>query len=429
MRVVLTRREGLDSDDGVSIFIVALAQGFTDLGHEVKLVVGSLGDRAEYQHLLSPRLALSVTALSSAPMKGLAPLFGWLRAKRLIDDFAPALVIHSEAVPLPLRGTVVHVVHDLEPRHGPLAPIRRSIRRFSARRADHVVATTSELRAALVRDLGVPEESLLLIPKCIDSGAYRSLPLQARERAILHAGTLPYKDPAATIRAFHALNDPSVRLYVTGAITTPVVEAISMLPDRLRAQVITMGAVGRDAVRKLHGQVRVAAFPTRYKVPVGSATVMEAIASGTPIVGSPHLSRDVLADRVNGVVAETKAESFAAALRSVLDDGALWRRLSEAAKQMATRFDARTIARDYLRLASAPQRQTRGSAPPIQKRCKENPDDPGLLPGRQVRQIVSPRGSEARSRRYRCSELLLRTNRLARSKARIGAGRRIGRQG
>lgn len=362
MRIVLTRREGLDSDDGVSIFIVALAQGFRDLGHEVKLVVGSLGDRAEYQRLLSPRFDLSITALSSTPLKGGASLRRWLHAKRVIDNFAPALVIHSEAVPLPLRGTVVHVVHDLEPRRGPLAPLWRSIRRFSARRADHVVATTSELRAALVHDLGMPAEKLLLIPKCIDGGAYRGLPLQARERAILHAGTLPYKNPVATIHAFHALNDASVRLYVTGAVTAPLAEAIAMLPDRLRAQVITTGSVGRDAVRKLHGQVRVAAFPTRYTVPVGSATVMEAIASGTPIVGSPRLSRDVLADRVNGIVVETKAELFAAALRSVLDDDALWRQLSEGAKRMAERFVAPTIARHYLRLAAVAQRQAHGSA-------------------------------------------------------------------
>jgi len=38
MRVVLTRRESLESPDGVSIFMVSLAQALLELQHEVKIV-------------------------------------------------------------------------------------------------------------------------------------------------------------------------------------------------------------------------------------------------------------------------------------------------------------------------------------------------------------------------------------------------------
>jgi glycosyltransferase involved in cell wall biosynthesis len=212
MRIVLTRREGLDSPDGVNIFLVALGQALSDLGHEVKLVVGSLQSEAEYRRLLAPRLDLPILALSSTPLTGPASAIAWLRAKRAIDRFRPDLVVHSEAVPLPLRGIVVQAVHDLEPRSGRLAPIWRSIRRFSARRSHYVVATTTELRDELVRDLGLPPHKFVVIPKCIELQAYQGASASARERAILHSGTLPYKDPVATIRAFSALNDPSVRM-------------------------------------------------------------------------------------------------------------------------------------------------------------------------------------------------------------------------
>jgi len=47
MRVVLTRREPLDTPDGINIFIVSLAQALSDLDHEVKIVVGSLQSHAE----------------------------------------------------------------------------------------------------------------------------------------------------------------------------------------------------------------------------------------------------------------------------------------------------------------------------------------------------------------------------------------------
>jgi glycosyltransferase involved in cell wall biosynthesis len=352
MRVVLTRREALDSPDGVSIFIVSLAQALSELNHEVTIVVGSLQSRAEYRRLLAPRLELPIFALSRTPLTGLASARAWLWAKSAIDRFGPDLVIHSEAVPLPLRGTIVHVVHDLEPRNGRLAPVWRSIRRFSARRADYVVATTTELRDELVRDLGMPSHQIAVIPKCIDRQAYQSLDLAARERAILHAGTLPYKNPAATIRAFGALDDPSVRLYVTGDVTGPTQEALDALPDRLRNGVTLIGPAGGEIVRRLHGRVRIAAFPTRYAIPVASATVMEAVAAGTPIVGSSRLSRDVLADGVNGLVVDTDPSAMAAALRAVLNDDTLWSRLSAGAGRIVERFDAFRVASQYIKLGS-----------------------------------------------------------------------------
>jgi glycosyltransferase involved in cell wall biosynthesis len=371
MRVVLTRREALDTPDGVNIFIVSLAQALSDLGHDVKIVVGSLESHAEYLRLLGPRLDLSILALSHTPLTGLASGAAWLRAKWAIDRFGPDLVIHNEAVPLPLRGTIVHVVHDLEPRRGRLAPVWRTIRRFSARRADHVVATTTELHDELVRDLGMPPHRLALIPKCVDLQAYRGACLASRERAILHAGTQPYKDPGATIRAFGALDDPSVALYVTGDITGPTQEAVDALPDRIRRRVGLLGPADGESVRRLHGQVRIAAFPSRYAIPVASATVMEAVASGTPIVGSSRLSRDLLVGGVNGLMADSDASAMAAALRAVLNDDALWSWLSTGAGRIAKRFDAIRVARQYIELATShrpsrePERSPRPARQPV----------------------------------------------------------------
>ncbi len=156
MRIVLTRRESLESPDGVSIFIVALAQAMLELGHQVQIVVGAFDSQAEFQRMLSPRLELPIIGLTRKPSTGPASLAAWLRAIGVINGFRPDLVIHSETVPLPLHGTTVQVVHDLERRKGALAAVRRTIRRISTRRCHHVVASTSELREELVRDLGCP---------------------------------------------------------------------------------------------------------------------------------------------------------------------------------------------------------------------------------------------------------------------------------
>lgn len=354
MRIVLTRREALDSPDGVSIFIVALAQALLELGHEVRIVVGTFESRAKFQRLLSPRLELPIIGLSQTKLIGPASIAAWLRAMGIINRFLPDLVIHSETVPLPLHGTIVQIVHDLERRKGALAAAWRAIRRMSTRRCHHVVASTTELQEELVRDLGLPRDQILKIPKCIDRQSYTYRGLADRERAILHAGTSPYKAPEKTIRAFGALNDPSVRLYVAGEITRPVKEAADALPEPIRGRVVLLGVEEGARVRELHSRVRVAAFPTSYTVPVASATVMEAVATGTPIVGSSRLSRDVLADGVNGVVVEPQAEAMAAALKAVLDDDDLWSRLSAGARQRVREFDAHGVAKQYMELAGSP---------------------------------------------------------------------------
>jgi hypothetical protein len=387
MRFVLTRREALGSPDGVNIFIVALAQALSDLEHEVWVVVGSLESHEEYRRLLAPRLDLPILALSRTPLTGLASAAAWLRAKRAIDRFGPDLVIHSEALPLPFRSATVQIVHDLEPRRGLLAPVRRTIRLFITRRSDHVVATTTELRDELVRDLGMPLHQLVVIPKCIELQAYRGAGLAARERAILQAGTWPYKNPGATIRAFAALDDPSVTLYVTGDVTGPIREAVGALPDRIRGRVILLGRADGLTVRRLHGQVRVAAFPTRYASPVASATVMEAVAFGTPLVGSSRLSRDVLADGVNGLVVEADPSAMAVAFRAVLNDDALWSRLSAGASRVVEPFDAVRIARQYVELASASR--SRVAAPALISETRLTRHSPWI--GSKTQSSIRPR--------------------------------------
>jgi len=125
---------------------------------------------------------------------------------------------------------------------------------------------------------------------------------------------------------------------------------VNALPDRLNSCVTFMGPADGQIVRNLHCRVRVAAFPTRYATPVASATVMEAIASGTPIVGSARLSRDVLGDGENGIVVDTDPNAMATALRALLNDDGLWSRLSSGAARMAERFDAIRVAGEYIRL-------------------------------------------------------------------------------
>src|SRR3954452_14100056 len=102
MRVVLTRREPLDSPDGVSIFIVSLAQALCDLGHGIEIVAGSCQE-AEFRRLLAPRIDLPILALSRTTPTGPASIAAWLRAKWAIDHFGPPALPGSLRHPLKRR--------------------------------------------------------------------------------------------------------------------------------------------------------------------------------------------------------------------------------------------------------------------------------------------------------------------------------------
>ena len=87
MRIVLTRRDGLGSPDGASIFIVSLAQALIELWHEMRIVLGDLEDPARYRKPLAPRVDLPIVALSDKPRPGLASA---LRLAKRCDAFRRA---------------------------------------------------------------------------------------------------------------------------------------------------------------------------------------------------------------------------------------------------------------------------------------------------------------------------------------------------
>jgi glycosyltransferase involved in cell wall biosynthesis len=273
-----------------------------------------------------------------------------MRGRQEICRFAPDLVIHNEAVPIPLPALIMNVVNDLQKSSSRMAPLWGAIRKLAARYSDCLIATTHELQAELCRELRMDPTEIAVVTKCVDLSTCTSVPLPQRERAIFHSGTLPYKDPVATLRAFNLLADATATLYVAGEVTVAVARAMDEFPAEIGARVKLLGEVDGATVRAHHARARVASFPSKYTVPVGSSTVLEAIASCTPILGSPDLSKDVLVHGANGIVCETDPRALCSGMRALLNDDDLWTDLSEGARQMRRRFGAPDVAKQYLKL-------------------------------------------------------------------------------
>jgi glycosyltransferase involved in cell wall biosynthesis len=353
---VITRRSKLDFRDGINVFIFALADALSDAGHEVALIATRTGDRERLRSMFAMRSEPALKSIERArPRFGVEGLTaGWLlRGARSIGRHQPDLVINNGALPFAVPGTSCNLAHDLgweRPRKFDL--LRRWYKRYAYGRCDHIVSLGSEVGAGLAGQLGLPPERIRVIPPCVDLPASVAARSSVRDDAIFHSGTEAYKDPAATIRAFAALGERPTRLLVEGGLTDDVSRQVMALPAATRARVELLGELPADRIRRLFGSVKVASFPTRYAVPTASATVVEAIAAGTPIVGSTLLSADLVRHDGNGLACRDDGERLSAFGR-LLDDPARWAAMAGEAVAMAPRFAAEAVAESYLSLIDA----------------------------------------------------------------------------
>ena len=356
MRIVLTRREALDVPDGINIFLFTLAEALLDRGHEVIIVSSAASDPKKIREYYPLRNWPDVVPLGThTSVHYTRSLRAWLaKGKQVIRGLRPDMVIVNGAVPVRLDALTCTVSHDAEKRMERFPMLRDGFKRFCYRKSDLIVATCDEVRSALSRDLKVPETRISVIPTCVKLSTYTNRPAGERENAILHMGTVDYKNPLGTLNAFAALKSKDAILYITGKATEPLKAALAALPEETRRRVVMPGYVSSERLIELLGTVKIVSVPSNYAAAVASPTVIEALASGTPVVTSTSISRQVVMDGENGFVRDSSDhEAVAAACDALLSDEHVWQSMSANALRSAGQFSADRVAGLYLQLARA----------------------------------------------------------------------------
>jgi glycosyltransferase involved in cell wall biosynthesis len=217
------------------------------------------------------------------------------------------------------------------------------------------VATTAGIRDAFAERHGA-RRGVRVVPNGCDVPPLGAFPGLAHENPprVLYAGQLyPWKGVDVLVEAVAAV--PGARLVILGGVEG---EADTR---RIRALVEARGLGGRTEMAGLVPQARVADALGRAAVVVAPflragmterqtspLKIFEAMAAGRPIVASDlPSSREVLSDGENALlVPPGDASALAGALRRVLADGDLARRLAAAAWEAAPRYswDARARA-------------------------------------------------------------------------------------
>ena len=361
MKFLITRRGSFNHADGICAFVFSLSDALIEMGHEVILLSASNSQPEKAQaNFASCRHTAMYSLLPQEDTKHSAMFKAWKsKGLSLVQQIKPDFVIINGALPFRIPFPNCILSHDLERRFTYTSLLRRLYKIYCYRNADRILATCSELRDALAKEIFVKPEAIAVIPTCVDLKTYQSLPLAEREAAILHMGMPVYKNPSASIRAFALLQCPA-KLYITGKPTPEVKELLLSLPAEIRERIHLVGIVPAAELKRLLATVRVLSVPSDYYAPVASPTVIDGLASGTPVIGTFGISSDLIVDGESGFrIGAHDTAAIASKMELLLTDDAAWQQASAGAKKRSTRFSNSLVASAYIDLAIQANGSTR----------------------------------------------------------------------
>jgi len=211
---------------------------------------------------------------------------------RLLGRLRPALAHFQHSLPLRCPCPAVVTVHDLSFERDPSVMSRADRLVFgtvvprSARRAAVVIAVSQRTRDDLVELYGIPAERIVVTPHGVDP-IFRPDGSTGGKYLLFVGAVQERKNPLAALRA---ADEAGLPLVVAG----PPKDAA--LAAELAGRGATVrGWVEKDELAELYRGAAALVLPTRYEG--FGLPVLEAMASGTPVVATPDPAvQEVAAD-------------------------------------------------------------------------------------------------------------------------------------
>ncbi|MHC8346931.1 glycosyltransferase family 4 protein [Pseudomonas sp. RT6P73] len=296
----------------------------------------------------------------------------WLEQKRFDQGRSPTIDLYHEPSlwPLSFDGPTVITLHDLTHLHYPETQPPSRLREIERRLADGVqrasliltdsqyIADEAQAHFALpaerfvVAPLGVAARFHPREPEVIDE-VLKAHGVEAREY-FLCVGTLePRKNLTLALRA-HARLPEAVRQRFPLLIAGMAGWQGEQFSDELRAALATgdvclLGYLPDEALAQLLAGARALIFPSLYEG--FGLPVLEAMASGTPVILTNHSAMPEVAGAAGNYVTPDDPDNLRDAMSRLIDDPLHWQACREAGLQQAKLFSwercAKATARAY----------------------------------------------------------------------------------
>jgi len=256
---------------------------------------------------------------------------------RLLRGLRPALAHFLHAIPPGCPCPAVLTVQDLSFERDPsvLRPWERVVFKrvvpWSVRRAARVLAISERTKRDVVELYGVPEERVVVTPLGVDE-AFSPGAAAADSYVLLVGAIEPRKNPLAAAAAAREAGRPLV-------VAGPVRDR-ALARKLAEAGADLRGYVSREELAALYRGAACLVFPSRYEG--FGLPVVEAMASGTPVVATPDAAlREVAGD----AAVFASSDELADAIRRALQERD---RLVAAGLERARRFTWDETARRTL---------------------------------------------------------------------------------
>ena len=314
----------------------------------------------------------ALAALSSERLKIslLRARRGWLRAAlpwRLWRDRVTLVHLPSTILPPLLPCPAVVTVHDLAwaryPETYDPADLRMQTRVVprSLRRAAHIITVSHSTARDLTETLDVPAERITAIPLGVSptfsphGPALSPDAFPGAERLaggyLLHlatGGPHPRKNVAGLLEAYARLraDQPAPPLVVAGDVASERGRALmdTAADLGLADHVIFPGQVSEAVLPALYRSAALLVYPSLYEG--FGLPILEAMASGLPVITSNRSSMPEVAGDAAILVDPESVEDLTAALRQALTDDALRRDLAQRGLDRSRKFTWERTARE-----------------------------------------------------------------------------------
>ena len=247
----------------------------------------------------------------------------------------------------------VTVFHDLQHQRHPEyfrwfdLPFWNFFLYWSARVSRTVIAISDATHDDLVRWYRLPETKLRTIPSGVDPRFFELAQRRAPEQFLLGVSTLhPHKNLDGLLRAFAVFREshPDYSLKVSGfhGFFSPQLHALRE-SLHLEDSVEFPGWIPREDLYDLYRRAAAFIYPSLFEG--FGLPVLEALAAGVPTACSDVQPMDGIAGEAALKFDPRDPAAIADAMRVLVEDDAVRKRLSEAGPKRAAEFDWRTTAR------------------------------------------------------------------------------------